>query len=510
MKQIFILAIIVLGTTITIPFSAYSKRKDKRPNIIFLLTDDQRYDALGCMGNNEFKTPNIDKLAEEGILFKNHYNTTAICMASRATVMTGLYEFKSGCNFTHGPLTNERFQKSYPVMLREAGYKTGFTGKFGFAVKDTPDENSSYHSNDDMPMEQFDWWKGWPGQGYYQTEKNEFMVEYADEYPHVSKALGAAAVDFLQESANDDQPFCLSVSFKAPHNPVSPDKAYDAIFADKTYTKPENYGLEGAEHLPQQAKMGRQYTRLFKSWQPEKYDKRLADYYQLIYGVDVAVGMIMDELEKLKLDENTVVIFTTDNGYHCGAHAFGGKVLPYEEGAKGPLIIYGPKKYVKNSGRNSKALTGNIDMYPTILELAGLDIPDNTDGESLVPLMLGKKEKVKDHQLVIQAWGEEASQALTVVTEDMKYIYWYYGKEMEPKEELYLKSADRYEMANKVADKDAQNELQKMHKIYDNYVEFWKKEAVSGNNYEKYGILFDRSVPWSEKEKHLGKEKKSK
>ncbi|MCD6355054.1 MAG: sulfatase-like hydrolase/transferase, partial [Prolixibacteraceae bacterium] len=336
------------------------------------------------------------------------------------------------------------------------------------------------------------------------------MQEYAEKYPHVSKALGAAAVDFLRESADDNRPFCLSVSFKAPHNPVSPDKSYNAVYENKVFTKPENYGTEGAEHLPQQPKMGRQYTRLFKTWQPEKYDASMAKYYQLIYGVDVAVGMIMKELKELGLEENTVVIYTTDNGYHCGAHALGGKVLAYEEGAKGPLIIYGPEKYLKNAGRESNALTGNIDMYPTILELAGLDIPENTDGESLVPIMKGKKEKVKDHELVIQVWGEDPTQALTVVTEDMKYIYWFYGKGMEPKEELYFTSTDHFEMQNKVADQNSQKELNKMRKIYDNYVEQWKMEAVDGNNYKKYGVLFDRSIPWNEKEKYLGKEDKGK
>ena len=106
----------------------------------------------------------------------------------------------------------------------------------------------------------------------------------------------------------------------------------------------------------------------------------------MIYGIDQAVGMINKKLKELGLDENTIVIFTTDNGYSCGAHAFGGKVLPYEEASRGPLIISGPEKFIKKQGSDNSSITGNIDMMPTILELAGLSIPNNVDGKSLVPI----------------------------------------------------------------------------------------------------------------------------
>ena len=298
------------------------------------------------MGNEEIQTPHIDKLAEQGVVFTNNYNNTAICMGSRASIMTGMYEHKTGCNFTHGPLSKEKFQKSYPVLLRDAGYFTGFTGKFGFAVKETGLENSSYNKKEDMPEDEFDWWAGWPSQGYYQTAKNEHMVKYAEDYPHVSTALGAAAVDFLKQAQNQDKPFCLSVSFKAPHSPVSPDPKFDDVYVDKTFTKPENFGLKGAEHLPEQSKKGRQYVKLSKKYL-SNYDKALADYYQLIYGVDQAVGMIYAELDQQGLLDNTIIIYTTDNGYYLGAHAFGGKVLPYEEGSRAPLIVSGPKNTSK-------------------------------------------------------------------------------------------------------------------------------------------------------------------
>lgn len=472
----------------------------EKPNIIFLLTDDQRFDALGCMGNSEIQTPNIDNLASQGTLFLNHYNPTAICMGARAVIMTGMYEHKTGCNFSHGPLTKEKFSKSYPVLLRDAGYYTGFTGKFGYAVTESAEEPSNYKTNDKMPMAEFDWWRGWPDQGSYNTAENEFMVEYATEYPHVSTALGAASVDFIQEAKASNKPFCLSVSFKAPHNPVSPDPQFDNVYAGKQFTQPENYWMEGAKHLPVQAKLGRQYQDLSDTYNPEKYHESLAKYYQLIYGIDVAVGMILTELENQGLMDNTIIIFTTDNGYFCGSHAMGGKVLPYEEGSRAPLIIYDP--YSTQKGVSSNALTGNQDMAPTILDYAGLPIPENMDGYSLAPIVKGQQESVKEHQILTQAWGVNSTHALSVLYDDYKYIYWFYGgHDLVPAEELYNLKEDPEEMSNLAEDDSYALVLDTLRTLYDQYVEQWKLECtqVVKNNYIEYGILFNRNIPWEDK-----------
>ncbi len=475
----------------------------KQPNIIFLLTDDQAYNTLGVMGNDEVTTPNIDKLANQSVIFDNYYNTTAISMASRANIMTGMYEFKSGCNFQHGPLTSEKFQLSYPILLREAGYRIGFAGKFGFAVTESSESNSSYHTYDRLPVDEFDWWKGWPGQGYYQTEKNKYMVEYAEEYPHVSTALGAAAKDFLRESASSEQPFCLSVSFKAPHSPVSPNKDFNHIYEGAEFTKPVNYGEKGAAHLPEQSKQGRQYTKLRDRYFPEKYDEAMAKYHQLIYGVDVAVGMIMDELKVLGLDENTIVIFTSDNGYFTGAHDFGGKVLPYEEGARAPLIIYTPGRNETGKALRTNALAGNIDIAPTILEYTGLSIPENMDGVSLIPVVDDPTTSVKDNQLFVQAWGETPAQSLSLIHKDYKYLYWFYGEGMEPAEELYNLDEDPYEMNNLFADPSEKSMLDEIRSVYDSYIEKWVAECVPGNNYPVYGEIFDRNISWDNKKQFV-------
>ena len=248
-KRFFAFLLICLGTQLF---------AQKRPNIIFLLSDDQTSIATGCYGNDQVLTPNMDKLAEEGVLFKNHYNTTAICMASRAIILTGMYEYKTGCNFMHGPLRPSKFKKSYPVILRESGYYTGFAGKFGMAVSegDSWDDKSW----DVLPTDAYDNWAGGLGQTNYKTEKNIHIAKYAKEYPHSTRAYGAWARDFMIEAKKTNQPFCMSISFKAPHLPFTPDTYFDYVYQGKEYQKPENYGKENAKHLSPQAKSGRQYN----------------------------------------------------------------------------------------------------------------------------------------------------------------------------------------------------------------------------------------------------------
>ncbi len=451
---------------------------------------------MGCMGNPAIKTPNMDKLAADGMVFDNHYNTTAICMASRACIMTGMHEYKTGCNFTYGPLHPNVFARSYPVLLHQAGYCTGFAGKFGFAVTSQSNANL-WHKEEGMPIDQFDWWAGWWGQGSYNTAENKCLQKYAEKYPHVSRALGAAAQDFIRQYANRDEPFCLSVSFKAPHGPVKPDPVFDGMYEGVPFPTEKNFGLQAAEHLPVQAKSGRQYLRLGKAWL--KKSDLLARYYQQIYGIDVAMGMIRDELQRQGVADNTVIIYTTDNGYFCGAHAMGGKVLPYEEGARAPLIIYDPRHKLSGSKRRSAALTANIDIAPTILNLAGLPVPQNMDGRNLLPLLDEPNTEVRESLLLTQVWGPPQTHALAVVTPRWKYIYWMYGdREISAAEELYDMQNDRLELTNEIKNPTYKEALTQMQTLYDKHIERWKKDCVS--DYQIYGRLADRNISISDKD----------
>lgn len=480
---------------------------DDRPNLVFLMSDDQCTYSMGCYGNQDVQTPVLDGLARKGMVFDNHYDTTAICMASRATVMTGMFEFKTGCNFMHGNMANATWQKSYPVLLKQAGYRTGFAGKFGFEVTAQTGEKKHAAITDAFDM----WGGGVTGQTSYNTKENAAMAAYADEYPHSTLSYGAFGRDFIKQSAKGDQPFCLSISFKAPHKPATPDAKFDNIYQGKTFKKPANYGRQHGKHLSVQSQQGRQYER-FHSWDyADKYDQVMATYHQQIYGIDQAVGMILEALEQTGADKNTVIIYTSDNGFLCGSHGYGSKVLPYEESTRVPMIIFDPRE--QNSGKQlrSDALTGNCDFAPTMLGLAGVPIPKNMDGRDLMEAYRDPSATIHDVLPLINVWGKNPTHSLSVVTKTHKYIYWYYTDEekgMKPTEELFHLSKDPLELTNLAANPEMQPVLEKMRQTYDAQLKQWVDQAVDYNGYKKYGTLFDRTVDWQAKSKLLKKPKR--
>lgn len=499
-RQFIVFLFLITGTTIIAQERKKSSENINRPNIIFLLSDDQTSVATGCYGNDQVKTPNMDQLAKEGVLFLNHYNTTSICMASRANILTGMYEYKTGCNFMHGDLAVDKFENTYPVLLKEAGYFTGFAGKVGF-VLDGPE---SEKIEDGLPVGYFDKWGGGPGQTIYETAKNPTIAAYAKEYPHSTRAYGAWAGDFIKEAKSSGKPFCMSISFKAPHLPFTPDPFFDDVYAGQTYKKPDNYGAEYATHLSPQAKSGRQYNS-YDFWRESEasYQEAIRAYNQLIHGVDYAIGMIRESLVEHGMDKNTIIIFTGDNGYSCGAHNLGGKVLPYEEASRSPFIIYDPRAPKKQRGVKRKTITANIDMAPTILTYAGMDIPKNMDGENLIPLIEKESGIKRDHIALTNMWGNDEIQALSVVTEDYKYIYWQYTDDrMQPTEELFHISKDKLEMHNLAKDEGYKSELANMRKLYDERYKRLVKDGMKANDYEKYTVLFDRKAPESQKKQY--------
>lgn len=481
---------------------ASTKLTQKRPNIIFFFTDDQAYDTQKDYGNPNTITPNLDKLASQGVVFERHYNTTAICMASRANVMTGHYEYKTGCNFDHGSLGTKQWSTSYPVLLRKNGYRVGFAGKFGFSVSD---EHGVFNEEGKVAQHDFDFWAGGPGQTSYQTIRNKTMVKYAEEYPHSTRAYGAASIDFIKESVKEDKPFLMSVYFKAPHRPVDPDPMFDDVYKNTVFRKLPNYGREAGEHLAEHRKMGRQYPR-FEEWgydKEETYQEALRKYNQLIYGVDYSIGMVLNELKRLNIDDNTIIIFSSDNGYFNGSHGLGSKVLPYEEGARTPLIIVDPRNENSGKMRKTTSLSGNVDITATILDMASVITPSNYDGKSLMPIIKDVKNSVRSSLPIIQVWGEKETHCLTVMDEDYKYIYWYYKndiKNLQPTEELFNIKKDPYEMTNLAKNSNNLPQLEKMRALYDVQLEHWKSDGVKYNGYGKYGVLFDRNVEWKEKE----------
>ena len=467
------------------------------PNIIFLMADDQNTLSMGCYGNPEVETPNMDRLANDGMIFDRHYDTTAICMGSRANVFTGMYEYKTGCNFVHGDMSEQIWSKSYPARLREAGYLTAFAGKFGIVV-----------DGKGICEDEFDFYGGAKGQTNYATSKNLSMQRFAKKYPHSTLSYGAFGKEVIRKSLEKKKPFCLSISFKAPHRPTTPDPRFDHVYKGKKFTKPANYGRRYGEHLSPQSKQGRQFER-FESWGYDKnYDEVMATYYQQIYAIDFALGMIRDELKSQKIVENTVIIYTSDNGFICGSHGYGSKVLPMEESSRVPLIIFDPR--VESSGKEIRCdrLTGNIDFAPTILELAGLEATANMDGRSLLPLLEHPKEGGHGSLALINTFPPAPTTCMSIVSGPFKYTYWWFeNNEMKPTEELFNLKNDPLELTNLVQVPEHKKKLGIMRTNYDVQLKHWKKEAVIGNGYQKYITLFDRHLEVAEKAKILPSKK---
>ncbi|BDS05883.1 acetylglucosamine-6-sulfatase [Oceaniferula spumae] len=462
----------------------------KKPNIIFLLSDDQSTYSVGCYGNKDVKTPQMDKLGAEGMIFDRHYDTTAICMASRANIFTGMYEYKTGTNFTHGDMKPETWAKSYPVLLREAGYYTAFAGKFGIVVQ-----------GKGLCESDFDMWGGGAGQTHYDTARNKAMKKYAEEFPHSTLSYGAFGRDAIREAVKQNKPLCLSISFKAPHMPATPDPRFDKVYAGKTFTKPANYGRKSAEDRAPQSKTGRQYER-FESWDYDKdYDGVMRKYHQQIYAIDVALGMIREEVEAQGIADNTVIIYTSDNGFICGSHGYGSKVLPMEEASRVPLMIYDPR--IKTSGQKlrTQRLTGNIDFAPTILELAGLPVPENMDGKSLIPTLNDPAKGGHEQLTLMNTYGADPTKAMSTVDGRYKYTFWWYGDDkMAPTEELYDLEKDPLELVNLAKNPEHAPALALMRKKYDQSHAHLKKEAVDYNGYQRYVSIFDREIPLDQKE----------
>ena len=407
------------------------------PNIIFICTDDQRWDALGCSGNSIIHTPNMDSLSENGVRFENAFVTSPICAASRASILTGLYERTHGFNFDTPTLSSVFTKMSYPVLLRQMGYHTGFIGKLGLFVEECYIDRM------------FD--------SYKPLERTPYFKRTGGQLRHLSEICGDEAVKFLRGSKRG-QPFCLSISFHAPHaEDNDPNQYYwptacDDLYLNIEIPEPKTANPAFFESLPEFLKSSLNRERW--KWRfdlPEKFQNMVKGYYRMISGVDLVIGRIMAELKLLELDSNTIIILTSDNGYFLAERGFAGKWLMYEPSIRVPLIIYDPRRHQAARGIVISQMVLNVDIAPTILNLAGVDIPEETQGRNLLPLMEGNNtawrnaifcEHLYKHPGIPRSEG--------IRTERWKYIRYLRYPEFK---ELYDLSKDPLEEINLATDR---------------------------------------------------------
>lgn len=405
------------------------------PNILVLVTDDQRWDAMGAAGNDIIQTPNMDKLAAGGVRFKNAFAPTAICCASRASLLTGMYTSTHGIEDFATPLPDALFAKSYPALLREAGYKTGFVGKWG--VGNT------------LPKDQFDFFKGFSGQGKYFNEVNGETV-------HMSSLIGGDAVEFLSEQSGE-QPFCLSVSFKAPHvqdqHPLQflPDPAFDHLYVDDTMPVAETATDEFFQSQPDLIRNTEGRKRWGKRFSnPEHHQVSVKNYYRLVTGIDTAIGRMLDELDKKGLAEYTVVLFISDHGFFLGERGLAGKWYMYEESIRIPFILYDPRVKPSERQPTSDAPVLTIDLAPTIAALANIESPAEMQGRDLRPLLRAEPDAWRTSWFYEHHFARERENFIPasegVWTKDWKYTRWVDADPVY--EELYHVTEDPLEMKN--------------------------------------------------------------
>ncbi len=350
---------------------ALRRKRDKPAGVVFIIADDMRWDALGAAGNRIIHTPRLDALAADGALFLNHFVTTSICPASRASILCGQYARRHGVWGFRAPLGDAALRNSFPAAMRRAGWRTGFIGKWGLAGP--------------APEEAFDVWRGFLGQGQYFDADDETGT-------HLTARLAGQAEAFL-ESGPSEQPFCLIVSAKAPHvqdgdpEPFQPDPRYAELYRDVVIPRPPTATRADFERLPRflrESEGRRRWERRFAS--DAQYQRSVKQYYRLVSGLDDLVGRVIGRLKRLNRYDDSWIVFTSDNGFFLGEHGLAGKWWGFEEAIRTPLIIKPPG----GSGRRVHAMTLNIDLCPTALAAAGLETPTAIQGRDLAPLLRGK------------------------------------------------------------------------------------------------------------------------
>ncbi len=339
-----------------------------RPNFVFFMTDDQRWDAMSCAGNEILKTPNMDRIAREGIRFENMFVTTSLCGPSRATFLTGKYVHNHGVRVNGGELSLD--QKTFPEWLKEAGYETAFIGK--------------WHNRDLGKGRGFDYTFGFEGQGRYNDPIISENFGPPQEYKgHVTDILADHAVKYLERGR--DKPFCLLLWFKAPHRSWIPDKRFESVYQETKMPEPPTFDdtYEGRPDAVKNADM-----KIGDFDDVPDLDTFLKNYYRTLLGVDENVGRILDALDRLGYTKNTVVIYSGDNGFFLGEHHFFDKRLMYEPSIRVPLLVRYPKMI--RPGTTNQEMVLNVDVAPTILSLAGVEVPVDMDGKNMKSLLEGK------------------------------------------------------------------------------------------------------------------------
>ena len=403
-------------------------------NIVVLYADDWRHDTLGAAGHPVVKTPHLDRLAKEGMRFTHNCVTTAICGVSRATLLTGQWMSRHG-NPAFAMFTTP-WAETYPGLLRRNGYHVGHIGKW---------------HNGTFPQDKFDFGRAYSG--------THWIREADGTKIHVTQKNENDALDFLRTRPTD-KPFVLTLAFFATHaedqNPLQflPQPASMELYKDTVIPVPKTSSDEDFKRLPPFIANEQNEGRVRYHWRfdtPEKYQTMMKNYYRLATEVDATCGRVLAALRQQGLLENTLVIFTADNGYFHAEHGLADKWYPYEESIRTPLIVRDPRMPAAQRGQTNDDFTLNVDLAPTFLAAAGIAAPARMQGRDLSSLYLAsnapawRTEFFYEHATIKNIHFIPSSEAL--VRKEVKYLYWPDFQH----EELFDLTADRAETHNLAA-----------------------------------------------------------
>lgn len=435
----------------------------ERPNILWLYSDDHAYQAIGAYGGRFGEldlTPNIDRLAQEGMRFDRAYVGNSICAPARATLLTGKHSHLNGKFDNQNKFNHD--QQQFQKILQANGYQTVMVGKIHL----------------DGKMQGFDYWEVLPGQGRYWNPvfiTEEGRTVYKGE--HSTDVITARAIDWLENKRDTSKPFMAMIHYKAPHRSWHPTKRWKERFKDKIFPEPatlfDDYAGRGyaAHHQDMTILHSMEMGRDVKAGQPErtaelaridqddpraltklKYQWYMRDYLACIAGVDENIGKLLDYLEASGLAENTIVMYSADQGFYLGEHGWFDKRFMYEESYRTPLVAKWPG--VSKPGSVNGDLVQNIDFAPTFLEIASLEAPEEMQGESLVPLLMGQKpnnwrKSLYYHYYEFPAYWHAVRRHEGVSTERYKLIR-FYGNDVPNGEqfEFYDLKADPNELTS--------------------------------------------------------------
>ncbi len=404
-----------------------------RPNLIIMMTDDQRADAMSCAGNTILHTPGMDRLASEGIRFRNMFVTNSLCAPSRATLLTGQY------SHTHGVIDNKGRQirddqKLLPDYLREAGYEVAFCGKS--------------HVKGALRDRQWDYYFGYQGQGRYIDPiiaegtggEDKTYGGYMDD------VVTGRAIEFLTFRRNKDKPFCLFLWFKAPHRSWVRARRHLDLYNGVKIPKPETfdhdlYGYPGKPNAFAEAD-----NKIGKHHDVRTLEEFAKNYYAVLKAVDENVGYVLHTLDDQNLTDNTAVFYTSDNGFFLGEWRAYDKRLMHEPSIRVPMLVRYPG--MVDPGSLSDKMILNVDIAPTVLDLAGVEVPELMHGRSFAPLLRGEDVEWRKDWLY-EYYEFPAVHSVRknrgVRTDRYKYIHYF----EEPQEyELYDLQEDPGELNN--------------------------------------------------------------